>query len=182
MNIDLLNSMKVTIGTMDSKYGYSSKKLTQFFYEMFYIDPITRRSYNHGDVGDEQILSVVTEALLLIDNYKQLVKLKYHGFFTRSELAFIFQYFNGTVINYRNVNVFDQHTEFIEYFNCYGYDEFPGKNEGEEFMKKITSMYPFEFLILGTMIIEDWEKTPVPVLKGRNNLFDDLIDNSSEDD
>lgn len=182
MKINFLKALKVVIGPMDSKYGYSSENLTQFFYEMFYIDPITRRFDGDGSVGNEQILSLVTETLLLMDNYKQFVKLKYQGFFTPSELAFIFQHFNGKLIDYLKVNILSHHSQFLEDFDSYGYEKFPEKNEAEEFRKKITSMYPFEFLILGTLIIEDWEKIPVPVLNGKNNLFDDLIGNSSEND
>lgn len=174
--------MKETVGPMDSRYGYSSEKLVHFFNEMFYIDPFTRRFDNHGNVGEEQILSVVTETLLLINNYKQLVKLKYRGFFTRSELAFIFQYFNGKLIDYSNVNVFDQHTQFIKDSDLCGYEEFRDEDEGEDFIEKVNSMSPFDFFILGSMIIEDWEKIPVPVLKDRKNLFDELVGTSNQND
>lgn len=171
--------MKGTIGPMDSKCGYSSEKLTKFFKDTFFLDPLVQMTFDSTNVTDELILSKVTEILLVFENNKELVKLKYRGIFNRSELAYIFQYFNGKVINYQNVYVYEQYYEFIEKLKLNEQGEFSEEKQRKEFLKKITSMYPFEFFVLGYMIIEDWSK--VPVTFRRSSLFDGLIDDSSNE-
>lgn len=180
MITNFLDSLKETIGQMDSKFGYSSESLTRYFDKSFPPKLADRMSVHLGQISQEQVLSKISETLLFVDSYKQLIKMKYHGFFNQSELAFIFQYFNGKILNYRNIDVFDVHTQFIEDFNLFAHESFPNEDERETFIKKITSMYPFEFFVLGYMIIEDWEK--IPVSNRRRNLFDELTDSYANDE
>lgn len=173
--------MKETVGEVDTNFGYSSEKLTQYFNATF---PSTWSSFNglHVDgISAEQVLSKVTEILLSFESYKEIVKLKYKGFFNAEELSFLFQYFNGSIMEYKWLHVFRAYYDFIDDFKSNGEDSFSSDvAEQNEFIKKILSMYPFEFYVLQLMIIEYWNHLPSPY--NHNSLLSNLMGDSPNDE
>ena len=181
MYTEFIKSINETVGPMDSRYGYSSKKLTNYFNEKYPYDYFSFFGLQHKDITDDLILSRVTETLLLFENLKESVKLVNKGYFTPQELSFLFQYYNGSVTESKRLYTCESYNTFMADFNEYGQSDFSEDLEEQvQFENKLLSIHPIEFYILRVMIDEYWNH--LPSLNSRNTLLDELMGDSDESD
>jgi len=177
----LLPSMKETIGDMDSRFGYSSKKLTQYFKEIYPYDFSIYGGLSPNELVDDQILSKVTEILVSFENFKKSIKMKYRGYFTIEELNYIYQYFNGSAVVPKGIDVLDPYYQFVNDFYDYGKNNFSSDIEKQnQLSDKLSAIHPIEFYILQYMICEYWNLLPPPL--GHKRLLDELMGEEFDDE
>ena len=166
---------------MDSEYGYSSKKLTNYFNEKYPYDYFRFCGLQPHDFTDDLILSRVTKTLLLFESLKDAVKIVNKGFFTPQELSFLFQYFNSSVNESESSSVCDCYSTFMADFDEYGQSDFSDDLEEQvQFENKLLSIHPIEFYILSVMIDEYWKLLPSP--NSHKTLLNELLGDSDESD
>jgi len=165
-NYDLLKSMKESVGEMDTEYGYSSYKLARYFKEKFPSDPDRRSELQPSELTAEDILSRVTEILLLHERLKTNAIRSLVRVFNSRELRFLIQCFEREEFRdeflYKGENAYQR---FLTNFNATEGKEFSSDtNEIEHFRKKIRCMGSSTFYFLQAYIMEDLNHLPTDSL------------------
>jgi hypothetical protein len=160
----LLPSMKETVGEMDSRFGYSSRKICAFFETKFPPRWFKPYDLKPDQLTDEHILTRVTENLLLLDHLKRMLDGFYSSSLNSKELDFLYQYFADFDMHYFIENSFDLHSQFLDDFDKYGKINFSSDlDEQNEFLYKIIEMDPFAFCVFIFLLNDFWNHIPSPI-------------------
>jgi len=169
MNKDLLQSMKESVGEMDSKLGYSSQKLAMYFDKTFQPDYNRLSGLHPSELTAEDVLSRVSEILASYDSLKSHARETLQTKFNSKELKYIYQFFGreyGPLIGENGPFIGEDAFEFLgmelifEMDNEREEDFCFDKEEIVQFCKKLAEVGPYAFYFLQILIWEELNHLP----------------------